>query len=140
VDIPAWIAAVGTVGAFGTGMVLFFLQWRDRIMDQAHAVSAWITPEGFHDDGPNHDPVRWSTLRILNKSSRPIYRVTVNWSDPDDLPSTRSYDVIPPGDLFVKLYPDSERSYLVSMTFCDSAGRKWERKEDGSVHKRSSRL
>ena len=109
-------------------------------MAQAHAVSAWIAPEGFHDHGPDQDPVRWSTLRVLNKSARPIYRVTVSWSGPDDRPCSRSYAVIPPPDLFEKLYRDSEQSYRISMTFCDSAGRKWQRKEDGGLHKWPTRL
>lgn len=133
-------SAVGTVGAFVVGFVLFRREHRreaDRAEDerraQAARISAWV--EVYRKP----DGTREIAFHIHNASDMPIYEVEL------PLPTRAEEDhavefvgLVPPGQTIRKPAPaDWLRSYTepepVQIEFLDSAGRRWTRDEQGRL-------
>lgn len=137
--------AVGTVGAFGTGFVLLRREHRreaDREEEahraQAARVSAWVEAR-LRPDG-----TRELALHVHNASDMPIYEVELPLPAPAGEESrTEFIGLVPPGQTVRRPAPrDWLRSYVepepVEIEFLDSAGRQWNRDEQGRLV-RSSR-
>lgn len=102
VDIPTWLVAVGTIGAFGTGGVVLLRELgRDRereaaiVRQQATAIAAWPTrTENMADSPPTI-----STLLVLNNAStEPVYDVRVTYQPKTaGAALTDEIDLLPPG-------------------------------------------
>lgn len=102
IDIPTWLVAVGTVGAFGTGGVVLLRELgRDREREaaiarqQATAIAAWPT----RSENPNDSPLTISThLVVNNASTEPVYDVLVSYQPKTaGAVLTDEIDLLPPG-------------------------------------------
>lgn len=128
-DAPAWLAAVGTVGALLVSLSLLRRAADDRRREQARLVSAWGTgtPQGDHNV---------LTYFVRNNSQEPVYNVILNvmcgvrgtfvhYLGPLGPGEKREIEILLPG------YPRSE--YPPSLSFVDSAGRSWLRDDRGRL-------
>lgn len=131
-------SAVGTVGAFVVGFVLFRREHRreaDRAEDERRAqgakISAWV--EVYR----KADGSREIAFHIHNASDMPIYEVELPLPGPaGDSEQTEFIGLVPPGQTIRRAAPsDWLRSYTdpepVQIEFLDSSGRRWERNESG---------
>lgn len=133
-------SAVGTVGAFGTGMYLLRkehqreeLQDDERRRDQAVKVSAWLEP---HRDAHG---VQQLAFHVHNASEMPIYEVSLSNQVPgadDDGDEVEFIGLVPPGQTVRRPAPkDWAKSYFapepVEIEFLDSGGVLWRRDEQG---------
>lgn len=134
-DLPSWIGAIGTVCAPAVALVVLFSEVRERRRRQASQVAAWL--------------VRAETevvLHVSNASQNPIYDVTITpqllGCDYDKI----QYQLIGPQTADVPLRIQlpgcreiSNRYLGTQICFSDSAGRRWRRAADGSLHYRLRR-
>lgn len=102
VDLPNWMVAVGTVGAFATGGVVLLRELgRDRereaavVRQQATTIAAW--PVRRHD--PNSAPPTISSaLTLSNASHEPVYAVQIEYQGKASAETVADQiDVLPPG-------------------------------------------
>lgn len=147
-DATEWIssgadvfAALGTVGAFTTGMILFRREHHreaaraeEERRAQAVMVSAWIeavrSPSG----------ARELLFHVHNASQMPIYEVALRNPTPDDEePDEAEFiGLVPPGQTVRRPAPKKWlTSYFspepVEIEFLDSSGRRWTRDEQGAL-------
>jgi hypothetical protein len=141
VDTAANIfSSIGTVGAFGTGFVLLRREHRreaDRDEEarraQAARVSAWV--EAYRRD----DGTRELAFHVHNASDMPIYEVELPLPAPPGQEShTEFIGLVPPSQTIRRPAPrEWLRSYVepepVEIEFLDSAGRHWNRDEQGKL-------
>jgi hypothetical protein len=133
-------SAIGTVGAFVVGFVLFRREHRreagraeDDRRAQAAKISAWI--EAYR----KADGTREIAFHIHNASDMPIYEVELPSTDPGDEDGSSEFvGLVPPGQTIRRVASgDWLRSYVepepVPIEFLDSAGRRWARNEQGSL-------
>ena len=101
-DLPNWLVAVGTIGAFGTGGVLLMRELhrdreRDELMQrlQASSVAAWpIRSE--NKTGPLSTIA--AKLVLNNVSSEPVYRIQIEYrKSSSELLAADEIDILPPG-------------------------------------------
>lgn len=98
-SVPAWFAAVGTVGALFVGLILLRNEMRDRrrtaeFVDQkpANEIFAWIKPRT--------DAGGWQTF-VHNRSDEPVYDAVVYFTRLTDAPMPTveaAWGTIPPGE------------------------------------------
>jgi hypothetical protein len=152
-DLPTWLAAIFTGGAFGAGLVVLNLQRRDlrerernrledvedRRKEQARHVSVWVDNISVVGDG---------TFVVMghyqNASNEPVYAMTVyvksTWGPGPSVAQT-PLKLVPPGDsgrvdVQTALYPAPARDAdpdhpPILATFRDAAGLWWKRDEHG---------
>jgi hypothetical protein len=141
--VEAWagvFSAVGTVGAFVVGFVLFRGEHRreaeraeDERRAQAAKISAWV--EVYRKP----DGTRELAFHIHNASDMPIYEVELPLSAPNsEEHSSEFIGLVPPGQTIRRQAPTEwMRSYIdpepVQIEFLDSAGRRWARDEQGRL-------
>ena len=137
------VSAIGTVGAFIVGFVLFRREHRreagraeDERRAQAAKISAWV--EAYR----KADGSREIAFHIHNASDMPIYEVELPSAEPDDDGErTEFVGLVPPGQTIRRSAPEEWiRSYVepepVQIEFLDSAGCRWIRDEQGSLARR----
>lgn len=129
-------SAIGTMGAFVVGFVLFRREHcreeareEDLRRSQAVKVSAWVearrTPQGGQE----------VLFLVHNASDMPIYEVSLPTPDEDD-DEAEFIGLVPPGQTIQRPAP---REWLatyyapepVEIEFLDSSGRQWTRTEQG---------
>ena len=132
------LAALGTMGAFAVGFVLFRREHRreetraeDERRSQAVKVSAWVEAQRTAPGG------RDVLFFVHNASDMPIYEVSL--STPDDGDDEAEFiGLVPPGQTIQRPAP---REWLdtyyapepVEIEFVDSSGRHWARDEQGHI-------
>ncbi len=129
-------AALGTMGAFVVGFVLFRREHRreerraeDDRRSQAVKVSAWVEAQRTGQGG------RELLFYVHNASDMPIYEVSLSGPDEGD-DEAEFIGLVPPGQTVQRPAP---REWLatyyapepVEIEFLDSSGRKWTRNEQG---------
>jgi hypothetical protein len=157
-DLPAWISAVASAGAFAFAAPAAFAAYRvlkiemarDKAADeerkawQAARVSAWC---GQHDH-------QWGTF-LWNASEAPIYDVVIEYYRPDEceVPQSLKRSILVGSDDQVKVLPPSNEPQfvvvtrkieddliltartmhlaVVGLTFRDAAGHSWRRDATG---------
>jgi len=133
-------SAVGTVGAFATGMYLLRKEHRreeihdqERRRSQAVKVSAWLEP---HRDG---NGLLQLAFHVHNASEMPIYEVSLSNQAPgtdDEDAEAEFIGLVPPGQTVRRPAPrEWAKSYFspepVEVEFLDSGGTLWRRDEHG---------
>ncbi len=127
--IGTLVAAVGTVAAIGVSL---HQSWRLQIereqelkVGQAKRVFSQFTTNG-----------KECTATIGNASEEPIYDC-LPWFDNDgEIPRYQKVTTVAPGGHHAfpqEKYDSNTSSNLVSITFCDNAGRWWRRHVDGRL-------
>lgn len=131
-------AAIGTIGAFGVGFVLFRREHRreehraeDERRSQAVKVSAWIEAHRTALGGQE------LMFFVHNASDMPIYEVSLPHPD-DDQDEAEFIGLVPPGQTVQRPAP---KEWLptyyapepIEIEFVDSGGRQWTRSEEGSL-------
>jgi hypothetical protein len=129
-------AAIGTVGAFVVGFVLFRREHRreearaeDVRRSQAVKVSAWVEARRTGRGG------REMLFLVHNASDMPIYEVSLPHPD-EGHDEAEFIGLVPPGQTIQRPAP---REWLatyyapepVEIEFLDSGGRQWARNEQG---------
>lgn len=140
---PDWVsvyvdaaAAIGTMGAFVVGFVLFRREHRreaaraeDAHRSQAVKVSAWVEAQRTGQGG------RELLFFVHNASDMPIFEVSL--PSPDESHDEAEFiGLVPPGQTIQRPAP---REWLatyyapepVEIEFLDSSGRRWKRNEQG---------
>ena len=132
------VAAVGTLGAFAVGFVLFLREHHreesraeDQRRSQAVKVSAWVeaqcTAQGCRE----------VLFFVHNASDMPIYEVSLPTADEGDN-EAEFIGLVPPGQTIQRPAPrDWLATYYapepVEIEFLDSSGRQWIRNEQGFI-------
>lgn len=132
-------AALGTIGAFVVGFVLFRREHRreaaredDVRRSQAVKVSAWVEAQRTGQGG------RELLFYVHNASDMPIYEVSLPMPDEDRDDEAEFIGLVPPGQTIQRPAP---REWLttyyapepVEIEFLDSSGRHWKRDEQGRL-------
>jgi hypothetical protein len=134
-DVPGWLSAVGTVGAFSIALVIYRQVVSDRRLEQARKVSAWSgavvgTPDGRH--------VRVE-LWVRNLSDELISDVSarlVTLEDQDIGPAPKEWrypGIGPGGEVRFEMVERRDLGWegidaaRVRLYFTDAAGRRWRR-------------
>ncbi|MEU0559883.1 hypothetical protein [Dactylosporangium sp. NPDC006015] len=132
-------SALGTVGAFVVGFVLLRREQNreaeraeDERRGQAARISAWV--EAYRKP----DGTRELAFHIHNASDMPIYEVELPLPDPAASGDVEFVGMVPPGQTIRRPAPVAWlRSYVnpepIEIEFLDSAGRRWNRNEQGSL-------
>ena len=138
------VAAIGTLGAFAVGFVLFRREHRreearaeDQRRSQAVKVSAWVEAQRTAQGG------REVLFLVHNASDMPIYEVSLPTPDEGD-GEAEFIGLVPPGQTIQRPAP---REWLatyyapepVEIEFLDSSGRQWTRNEQGFIAPTSRR-
>jgi hypothetical protein len=132
------LSALGTMGAFAVGFILFRREHRreearseDARRSQAVKVSAWVEAQRTTPGGKN------VLFFVHNASDMPTYEVSL--STPDDGDDEAEFiGLVPPGQTIQRPAP---REWLdtyyapepVEIEFLDSSGRRWARDEQGLI-------
>ncbi|TQS46182.1 hypothetical protein [Cryptosporangium phraense] len=140
-------AALGTVGAFGVGLVLFRREHRreeshaeEARRAQAAKVSAWVEAKHARDGSPE------LLFFVHNASDMPIYETALPLpARPDEETESEFIGLVPPGQTLTRSAPSEWLgSYYspepVQIEFLDSAGWFWTRDEQGLLVRNSERL
>jgi hypothetical protein len=139
-------SAVGTIGAFGVGFVLFR---REHAREEEHAdearraqaarVSAWVAKQIGRDGAPE------LRFHIHNASDMPIYEASLPIpTRPGEADESEFVGLVPPGQTVTRPAP---REWLASyyspepvqIEFLDSAGWSWTRDEQGLLSRGTER-
>jgi hypothetical protein len=142
-DVPTWVAAIGTVGAFAVtyGLLRDASQRRTaeldaKLMEQARLVWAEVVVVGPH--GPGRAII---TTRIINGSAEPVDVVKIEvWSGTSPAAQPTYFDVAglvgpgsysPPGiSAAIDAPPDvlpEPAAIPLTLRFRDAAGYRWQR-------------
>jgi hypothetical protein len=153
-DVPTWVAALGTVGAFWfTGLTVR----RDhvaRTAAEARHVAAWAEtipgqPDPSDDEiGAIADPelirnrIRQIERVIVtrNGSDEPVYDVDVYWTSKLTSRVKISIPVLAPGQVERRTVATGGDAIVVFIGFRDSAGRIWHRDEIGHLSMKRTRV
>jgi hypothetical protein len=137
IDWPAWLTAVGTVGAFAIALYLLGIQMfsrrsesRERRMAQARCVSAWVS-EMIRPADNGHFRI---DVLARNSSDQPVYGVSIKLEVGVRGSFLRQPVVLGPEETrkFSIEVPSYPRGFPgVSIAFTDSAGRQWLRTGPG---------
>lgn len=160
-DVPTWLGVLFAAVAGIAAWLLYLREAerdeqarKDRVardndarQDQARQVCAWF---GGNDLGPEDTRFfrnAWG-VNVLNMSNLPIYSLTVDFyvieeesGEPaEQVPGAKlALTVVPPGGRFLNLIgvdlPKTEAgsTFLVAITFRDTANRWWRREVDGGL-------
>jgi hypothetical protein len=140
-------SALGTVGAFGVGFVLFRRE-HEREEDhaeearraQAAKVSAWVAVQHTRDGKPE------VMFHIHNASDMPIYETALPIpARPGEAADSEFIGLVPPGQTVKRAAPQEWlKSYYspepVQIEFLDSAGWFWSRDEQGFLSRSAERM
>jgi hypothetical protein len=130
------VSAVGTLGAFGVGFILFRREYHreeahaeDERRSQAVKVSAWVEAQRTAQGGQQ------VLFYVHNASDMPIYEVSLPTPDEDD-DEVEFIGLVPPGQTIQRPAPRAwPATYYapepVEIEFLDSSGRQWTRNEQG---------
>jgi hypothetical protein len=130
--VPDWVGAIGTTLAFFVAFVVFYLDVSERHRRQASQVTAWFERKAAE-----------AVLHIVNSSDVPVYNIRVYPKLLGQVDEIIEYPVLGPrtdetrpaipmpGSTHV-----SNRFFNVEISFADSAGRRWRRDGDGSLHRK----
>lgn len=147
-DVPAWIAAVGTVGTLIAVLAQIELERRAKqrleVQHQAERIATWV--------GPKQYP--YTEIMIQNQSNTPIYNVVVTlvmqtgagprtgeevtklYSDSSCNDQRKIFLVIPPGlystEILTK-WGGMGRRPGAEIAFTDARGGHWVRRLDGQL-------
>jgi hypothetical protein len=130
------VSAIGTLGAFAVGFVLFRREHRreearaeDQRRSQAVKVSAWVEAQRTPQGGQQ------VLFLVHNASDMPIYEVSLPTpEDGDD--EAEFIGLVPPGQTIQRPAPREWLSTYyapepVEIEYLDSSGRQWTRNEQG---------
>jgi hypothetical protein len=130
--VPNWIAAIGTTLAFFVTLVVLFLDRGERRRRQASQVAAWLARGETH-----------VTLYLANSSDLLVYDVRVDVQFLGQSYPERKFPLLGPNseleDITFPLPGNKEISNAflgTQITFTDSAGRRWRRSRNGTLHRR----
>jgi hypothetical protein len=148
-SLPAWVAAIGTVGTLAFTLMLVRRELRDRRAEQARLVNAWTDSWRYRYPLEAEPEVTTCDVVVRNSSAQPAYAVRVavlpwDWNrhqreggigrvfltlPPEQTmkPQDFSYQFPPPPSN----EPDPGLNPPILLTFIDSNGRKWCRWPDG---------
>lgn len=140
-------SALGTVGAFGVGMVLLRKEHaREELhvdelrRSQAVKVSAWLEAQPAPQGG------RQLLFHVHNASDMPIFEVSLLAMTPgqDDQTEAEFIGLVPPGRTVQRPAPKEwGSSYFspepVEIEFLDSSGVHWKRDEQGALSRDTGR-
>jgi hypothetical protein len=146
-SVPDWLAALGTVAAFGVALRLLAKELaarreaeEDRRREQARSIGAWPTaPVPEHPRAAN----QVFTVILRNGSQEPVYNVQAVMKHPD-LSSDEvrragwstwqlTLGILPPGENFTKLRLVPYQPGPIELSFTDAQGRRWTRHTDGRL-------
>ncbi len=121
VDVPTWLAAVGTIGAFASGGALLLRELRrDRDRElfqeraQASSVAAW--PAREEQVAANLTTIH-TKLQLNNASKEPVYRVGINYCDAEgNEVASDIVDILAPGLLQRELPRRLRETWVKSQT------------------------
>ncbi len=142
-DIPSWLSAIGTVGAFAVALYLLWVQIRDRRSEvrdrrtaQARLIAAWLAEL---TEEPQADGSVFAELVVLvyNGSAEPVYSVVVKTELGVRGSFVRRPFVLGPHETreFRILSPGLPRGQpAISISFKDSSGRQWMRSSTGVLY------
>ncbi|MFI5955536.1 hypothetical protein [Cryptosporangium sp. NPDC051539] len=153
-EVTDWIqagadvfAALGTVGAFGVGFLLFRREHRreedhaeEARRAQAARVSAWVAVRHARDGSPE------LLFFVHNASDMPIYETALPLpARPGEQAESQFIGLVPPGQTITHAAPlDWLSSYYspepIQIEFLDSAGWFWTRDEQGFLLRNSERI
>jgi hypothetical protein len=136
-DAPTWVAAIGTVGAFGCSLYLLWQAIQLRIRDQARLVSAWIAG----------DPETWRTgyaIRVSNRSDEAVYNFRALLQTSSGQHEVHSSKYVPSRQGATRTFyetpglppPESENIDGLVVEFTDASGRAWQRDVHGHLKRR----
>jgi hypothetical protein len=141
IDWPAWLTAVGTVGAFGVSLYLLGVQIltrrdeaRERHMAQARYVAAWMADIVRVAEKDGHFSV---SVLARNSSDQPVYGVSIKLEVGVRGSFVRTPYVLGPHETreFLTEVPAYPRGFpSVSIVFTDSGGRRWLRTGTGVLN------
>ena len=132
------VSAVGTLGAFAVGFILFRREHRreesraeDNRRSQAVKVSAWVEVQRAAQGGQQ------VLFFVHNASDMPIYEVSLPTPGEDD-DEAEFIGLVPPGQTIQRPAPrEWQATYHapepVQIEFQDSTGRQWTRDEQGHL-------
>lgn len=140
-------AALGTVGAFGVGFLLFRREHRreeghaeEARRAQAAKVSAWVAMKLARDGSPG------LLFFVHNASDMPIYETALPLpTRPGEETDSEFIGLVPPGQTVTRAAPSEWLgSYYspepVQIEFLDSAGWFWTRDEQGFLMRNPKRM
>ncbi|MFD7380053.1 hypothetical protein [Streptomyces mirabilis] len=153
-NVPSWCGAVVTSTSASVAALSYRKSVRDKEMDQASKVAAWIGMKEESDRQVFH-------LLINNSSNAPIYEISVKVSartriilqslaaggiyetevPSDEIPreSSKKSVTIAIGSLVEATWESEETKEVpLEVFFRDSLGRWWERKADGRLRRSSN--
>ena len=142
-DVPTWVAAIGTTGAFIVALILLFqsLAQRkqdslDRRKEQAKLVSAWSTGVSMTKPYPT------VSFTIRNASEEPVYGISLKANIGVRGTFVRHVGTIGPKlTADVHVYPPGAPrgdGVTPALIFRDTAGVQWIRKADGHLTETNS--
>lgn len=138
-NLPSWLSAIGTVGAFAVALFLLRQQIRDRRAEvedrriaQARLVSAWLD-KVVAPPGPGQFVL---VVLIRNGSLEPVYNVALRVEVGVRGTFVRQPGVFGPGEtrefeITLPSYPRGTPNPAI--LFVDSAGRRWLRVGGGQM-------
>jgi hypothetical protein len=137
-DVPTWIAAIGTTGAFVVALVLLFQSLKqskkdsaDRRKEQAKLMSAWSTGVSMTKPYPT------ISFKLRNASEEPIYAISLRAAVGVRGTFIRHVGTLGPqqtADLHI--YPPAAPrgdNTNPDVAFTDTAGVQWLRKANGQL-------
>ena len=145
---PAWLSAIGTVGAFAVALSLLGLQTFDRRAQsndkrvaQARLVSTWLTDvlaEERSGDTVSDPSIAFPRLVVLvkNGSAEPVYDVVIAVGVGTRGTFLRRPGALGPTEIRRLLIPipsDPRGTPTPEIAFTDSAGRRWLRLGTGQL-------
>jgi hypothetical protein len=144
-DVPSWLAAIGTVGAFGVALYLLGVQMRDRReetqdrrMAQARLVAAWLSemvPTGVASGAPPTSLIDYVVL-VRNGSDQPVYALVVKLAVGVRGTFVRQMGELGPletRELRIKVPGEPRSLPETSIMFGDSGSRVWMRSGRGKL-------
>ena len=131
-DVPSWVEALGTIGAFIIALGLLYQSLQDKKMGQAKLITAWqveLQPFSMPDASIIYD--------VLNNSGEPAYNVTFGAMCGVRGSFVRHIGVIGPKERRrITIYlPGSPRAnqYSPDLIFTDASGLTWYRNSMGKI-------
>lgn len=140
-DLPAWLAAFGTIFSFLVGFGVLRMQADDRRRAYAAKVAAWLTTEVSTDASGRRTAVLY--IIVWNGADVPLYNVWLDYwvsNKRADCFGGHRVDVVPPkttNSHTISFGEDELRREVVfdcvALEFTDAAGRYWKRDDVGRL-------
>jgi hypothetical protein len=140
-DLPAWLAAFGTIFSFLVGFGVLRMQADDRRTAYAAKVAAWLRTEVTAD--ACGCPTAVLDIIVWNGADVPLYNVWLDYwvsNKREDCFGGHRVDVVPPQTTISHTIPFDEDEIrrevifdCVALEFTDAAGRYWKRDDVGRL-------